>query len=47
MRMTAEEINARYKKDQDKLIRHYGGTTDEFSEKQTSQADGSHSSIRR
>lgn len=26
--MTAEEINARYKKDQDKLIKHYGGTTD-------------------
>ena len=25
--MTAEEINARYKKDQDKLIRHYGGIT--------------------
>ena len=24
--MTAEEINARYKKDQDKLIKHYGGT---------------------
>ena len=24
--MTAEEINARYKKDQDKLIKHYGGS---------------------
>ena len=45
--MTAEEINARYKKDQDKLIRHYGGTTDKSTEKQTQQVDDSHSSIRR
>lgn len=23
--MTAEEINSKYKKDQDRLIKHYGG----------------------
>ena len=33
MSMTAEEINAKYKKDQDKLIKHYGGTTNNSSEK--------------
>lgn len=37
MSMTAEEINARYKKDQDKLIKHYGGTTNNSDNSTSSQ----------